>query len=68
VFDPVTPLSRYRGPRRTVITRLNDRPDAYHALVPGLPVTRVEGTGHWLQLDAPEEVNRILDGFLAEVG
>jgi pimeloyl-ACP methyl ester carboxylesterase len=67
-FDPVAPLSRYRGPRRTVITPLNDRPDAYHALLPGLPVTRVEGTGHWLQLDAPEEVNRILDGFLAEVG
>jgi pimeloyl-ACP methyl ester carboxylesterase len=67
-FDPVTPLSRYRGPRRTVITRLNDRPDAYHALVPELPATRVAGTGHWLQLDAPEEVNRILDGFLAAVG
>jgi pimeloyl-ACP methyl ester carboxylesterase len=51
-----------------VITRLNDRPDAYHALLPGLRVTRVAGTGHWLHLDAPEEVSRILDGFLAEVG
>jgi pimeloyl-ACP methyl ester carboxylesterase len=67
-FDPVAALSRFRGPRRTVITRLNDRPDAYHALLPELPVTRVAGTGHWLQLDAPEEVSRILDGFLAEVG
>jgi pimeloyl-ACP methyl ester carboxylesterase len=66
-FDPVTPLRRYRGPRRTVITPLNDRPDAYQNLVPDLPVTRVEGTGHWLQLDEPEAVNRILDAFLAEV-
>ncbi len=67
-FDPVAPLTRYAGPRRTVITRLNERADAYQALVPDLPVTRVSGTGHWLQLDKPEEVNRILDAFLAEVG
>ncbi|MBI5067884.1 MAG: alpha/beta fold hydrolase [Deltaproteobacteria bacterium] len=66
-FDPVTPLGRYRGPRRTVITPLNDRPDAYQNRVPDLPATRVEGTGHWLHLDAPEEVNGILDAFLAGV-
>lgn len=66
-FDPVTPLSRYSKPRRSVITRLNDRPDAYHRLVEGLSVTRVEGTGHWLQLDKPEEINKALDAFVAEV-
>ena len=27
----------------------------------------MEGTGHWLQLDAPERVNAIVDDFLAEV-
>jgi pimeloyl-ACP methyl ester carboxylesterase len=64
-FDPVTPLRDFRGPRLSVITRLNDRPDALHALVPGLPVERIEGTGHWLQLDAPEAVNAVLDRFLA---
>jgi pimeloyl-ACP methyl ester carboxylesterase len=26
---------------------------------------RIEGPGHWLQLDAPEEVNRLLLDFLA---
>ena len=66
-FDPVTPLGRYRGPRRTVITPLSDRPDAYHALVADLPVTRIEGTGHWPQLDEPERVNAILDAFLADL-
>jgi pimeloyl-ACP methyl ester carboxylesterase len=66
-FDPVTPLSRYRGPKLSVITQLNDRPDAYHRIVDGLPVARVAGTGHWLQLDEPDEVNRILDAFLASV-
>lgn len=66
-FDPVTPLRAFAGPRRSVITRLNDRPDALHALVPGLPVERIDGTGHWLQLDAPEAVNAVLDRFLASI-
>ena len=66
-FDPVTPLRAFRGPRLSVITHLNDRPDALHALVPGLPVDRIEGTSHWLQLDAPEAVNAVLDRFLASI-
>jgi pimeloyl-ACP methyl ester carboxylesterase len=66
-FDPVTPLRSFPFPRLAVITRLNDRPDALHRLVPDLPVERVEGTGHWLQLDAPEAVNAALDRFLAAV-
>jgi pimeloyl-ACP methyl ester carboxylesterase len=26
---------------------------------------RIEGAGHWMQLDAPEELNRILVQFLS---
>jgi pimeloyl-ACP methyl ester carboxylesterase len=26
---------------------------------------RIEGAGHWMQLDAPEELNRILVRFLS---
>jgi pimeloyl-ACP methyl ester carboxylesterase len=26
---------------------------------------RIEGAGHWMQLEAPEEVNRLLLDFLA---
>jgi pimeloyl-ACP methyl ester carboxylesterase len=66
-FDPVTPLRRYPGPKLAVITRVNDSPAAYHALVPELPHRRVEGTGHWVQLDAPAAVNQLLDEFLAGV-
>jgi pimeloyl-ACP methyl ester carboxylesterase len=65
-FDPVTALGRYQGPRLSVITPLNDTPGAYHRLVPTLPVRRVEGTGHWLQLDAPAEVNAIIEAFATE--
>ncbi len=65
-FDPVASLSRYRGPVRSIITPLNDGPDAYHRLVERIAVTRVEGTGHWLQLDRPDEVNDVIDAFLVE--
>ncbi len=64
-FDPVTPLARYQGPRLSVITAANENPAALHALVPGLPSRKVEGTGHWVQLDRPELVDGMLDEFLA---
>lgn len=66
-FDPVTPLLALACPLRAVITRINDRPDALHAIVPELSVERIEGTGHWLQLDAPEMVNAALDRFLVAI-
>ncbi len=66
-FDPVTPLRSFTFPRLAVITRVNDRPDALHRLVPDLPVERIEGTGHWLQLDRPEAVCAALDRFLARL-
>lgn len=66
-FDPVTALKRYPGPALSVITPFNETPDAYHVLVPSLPSKLVTGTGHWVQLDAPEQVNALLEGFLATV-
>ena len=66
-FDPVTPLSRYHGPRLSIITRFNEAPIAYHALVPDLPHRKLDGTGHWLHMDAPDQVNRQIDDFLDQV-
>ncbi len=66
-FDPLTPLRAFTFPCLSVITSLTDRPDALHQLLPDLPTERVESTGHWLQLDAPERVNAILDRFLVRV-
>ncbi|MCY1034604.1 alpha/beta fold hydrolase [Corallococcus sp. BB11-1] len=66
-FDPESALKRYPGPALSVITPLNESPGAYHVLVPGLPFKTVTGTGHWVQLDAPEQVNALLDAFLATV-
>lgn len=66
-FDPLTPLRAFTFPCLSVITPITDRPDALHRLLPDLPTERVENTGHWLQLDAPERVNAILDRFLVRV-
>lgn len=66
-FDPLTPMKAFTFPRLSVNTPLTDRPDALHRLLPDLPAERVENTGHWLQLDAPERVNAILDRFLVRV-
>ena len=65
-FDPVTPLSRYTGPRMAVITEANESPAALHAQVPGFPFRKVH-TGHWVQLDDPDGVNRLLDEFLQSI-
>lgn len=64
VFDPVTPLRAYSGPALAIITRFNETPASYQALVPTLAHRKIDGVGHWLHLDAPEAVNEELDRFL----
>jgi pimeloyl-ACP methyl ester carboxylesterase len=66
-FNPVTPLRRYAGPKLSVITPLNDAPFSLHRLIPDLPRRLIVDTGHWPQLDRPEEINGIIDAFLEQV-
>jgi len=66
-YNPVPALERYDGPRLSVITAINETPFSVHHLVPNLPHKMLTGTGHWLQLDKPEEFNRIMDEFLASI-
>jgi pimeloyl-ACP methyl ester carboxylesterase len=63
-FDPLPALARYRGPRLSLITALNETPIALHRLVEDLPHRLVSGTGHWMQMDRPEVFNALLDEFL----
>jgi pimeloyl-ACP methyl ester carboxylesterase len=63
VFDPITPLTRYRGPRAFVVTAANDNPTALHAQLAEIPMRKMP-TGHWVQLDDPDGTNRLLDEFL----
>jgi pimeloyl-ACP methyl ester carboxylesterase len=66
-FDPGSALRRYHGPRLSVVTPRNTGPYSLLSLDPGMPHVTVTGTGHWIQLDRPDELNRILDGFLRTV-
>src|SRR4051794_27342428 len=43
-------------------------PDAMRDRVPDLRVELVEGAGHWLQQERPDEVNRALLGLLRDAG
>jgi len=66
-FDPGASLRRYHGPRLSVVTPRNTDPYSLLALDPSMPHVTVSGTGHWIQLDRPDEVNRLLDDFLRTV-
>jgi pimeloyl-ACP methyl ester carboxylesterase len=63
-FDPDPALARYTGPKFSVVTPYNDQPFSLHRLGPGFPHRIVTGTGHWIQLDKPDEFNQIMDEFL----
>jgi pimeloyl-ACP methyl ester carboxylesterase len=67
-YNPVPALERYDGPKLSVITSVNETPFSVHNLVSDLPHKKITGTGHWLQLDKPEEFNRIMDDFLGSIG
>lgn len=64
-FDPAATLRRYGGPRLAVYTPVTDTPGAVHQAMPWLPSKSVRGTGHWLQLDRPERVNKLIEDFVA---
>jgi pimeloyl-ACP methyl ester carboxylesterase len=63
-FDPHPALARYSGPKLSIVTPHNNMPSSLHRLGKGFSHRMVEGTGHWIQLDKPEDFNRLLDEFL----
>lgn len=67
-YNPVPALKRFDGPKLSIITSHNETPFGVHNLVSDLPHQMITGTGHWLQLDKPEEFNRIMDDFLTSIG
>ncbi len=63
-YSPVGALESYPGPVLSVISDMNTLPYSLHNLVEELPVRLISGTSHWLMLDRPEELARLLDAFL----
>jgi len=64
-YDPLPALRDYRGVVMT--TTIGDSPADLHKQLPDVPDASVTGASHWVQLDRPEEFDRILDAFLARV-
>ena len=64
-FDPSPSLARYHGPALAVVTPANDGPASLHRVGDGMAHEVITETGHWIQLDRPDELNRILDRFLS---
>jgi pimeloyl-ACP methyl ester carboxylesterase len=63
--DPLPPLERYRGPTLAITTPDADTPNDIQHLATDVAHEEMAGTSHWMQLDKPDEFNRILDRFLA---
>jgi pimeloyl-ACP methyl ester carboxylesterase len=66
-YKPLPALGRYKGPKLSIISDLNDLPHSLHNLVPDLPIRLMLGTGHWLMMDRPEPFNHLLEEFVEEV-
>lgn len=56
------------GARDASTTWLADAIDAYPTTLPGLVSSHIlDGCGHWIQRERPDEVNRLLTGWLASL-
>jgi pimeloyl-ACP methyl ester carboxylesterase len=64
-YDARPALLRYAGPKFAIVTARNDAPLSLHHATPGFRHAVIRGTGHWIQLDKPDEFNKTLDGFLS---
>ena len=66
-YDPVADLDGYVGPKLLITAAQADGPNDLHRLRPDLPHRTIAGASHWVQMDKPEEFDRILDDFLARL-
>jgi epoxide hydrolase A/B len=66
---PITQPSLFIGGERDASTTwLADAIEAYPTTLPGLAASHIlDGCGHWIQQERPEEINEILTGWLASL-
>jgi len=60
-FDPLPPLAAYAGPKLVIDATRADNPGALFRQAPGIPYQLIDGTSHWVQLDKPQDFNKLLD-------
>jgi pimeloyl-ACP methyl ester carboxylesterase len=61
-------VNAYKGPRLAIVSAdLAKSPSSFHSQFPEVPSRSLDGVSHWLMMDKPDELNRIVDEFLATV-
>jgi pimeloyl-ACP methyl ester carboxylesterase len=66
-YDMAPAVVVYKQPALYLAAGVPTDFDRLRALCPQIAVERVEGTGHWLMLDAAERVNESIERFLKQI-
>lgn len=65
--DTAADVVAYPGPKLAIAAAPTENQSSVHVAVPSVRVVKMNDVSHWLMLDKPDDFNRILDDFLAEV-
>ena len=60
-------VEAYRGPKLAIAAASSEKKTALHVQLPSIPSRTISGVSHWLMMDRPEEFNRQMEIFLAEI-
>lgn len=63
-YEPVNALKSYSGPMLSINRPKSTGQFSYHKLVPKIESVSLENISHWLMIDEPDKVNKIMDDFL----
>ncbi len=66
-YDARTVVAAYTGPRLAIAAIDVESPLSFHTQFPEVRTVSVRGSGHWVMLDKPEDVNRALTEFVAGI-
>ena len=66
-FSVAKAVAAYPGRKLAIVRAANTDKSSFHIQFPDVPVQRIDRVSHWLMMDRPDEFNRILDAFLAEI-
>lgn len=66
-WNPEPALDAWKGPIFILGSEASNTPAALYRLRPSIPHEVVKGTGHWLQLDAPDIVAEAIRRFITEI-
>lgn len=64
-YKPIEALTQYSGPLLLVTAPTNSASFALHELCPQVPRRHIEGVSHWMMMDHPKAVARLVEEFVA---